>query len=350
MKIGYIVIVNKYEIFIVSKSNKVTRDDVARLAGTSSAVVSYVINNGPRPVAEATKKRVLEAIKKTGYRPNSIARTLVSGSSHSIGLIVPNLSNPFVASLSHCISLEALKRGYVLLLGDSNDDEKIEKGVINHFIQRQVDGILYYTATHTNSSALIASANTPFVLLNRCDGVGNYHAVLQDERLAAQKAVNLMLERGYRHVAIVAGPASMENTQQRIKGWEDAYQEKNLTIDESLIMFGDYSRLDGYILTKCLIQKGKCDAIFTTNELQALGCMRAIYEAGLSIPNDLGLMTFNATELSSYVSPALYAVSQSLDSLASKAFDLLLNSYDPSASTKEYVDSIIIKGNSLVGT
>ena len=333
----------------MDKQKKVTRNDVAKLAGTSSAVVSYVINNGPRPVAEETKKRVLEAIKKTGYRPNSIARTLVSGSSKSIGLVVPNLSNPFVASLSHCISLEALKRGYVLLLGDSNDDEKTEQGIINHFLQRQVDGILYYTANHTNSSNLIAGTNTPFILLNKCDGFEKYHAVLQDEVQASFLAVSYMLDRGYKKIAIIAGPASMENTRQRIQGWKDAYSNRNYTIDESLIIYSDYTRQDGYVSTKHLLKYIECDAIFSTNELQALGCMRAVYELGLTIPNDLGVMTFNATELSSYVSPSLCAVSQSIEDLARKSLDLLLNFYDASMPKKEYVESIIIKGNSLIG-
>lgn len=336
--------------FIVDKQKRVTRNDVAKLAGTSSAVVSYVINNGPRAVAEETKQRVLEAIKKTGYRPNSIARTLVSGSSKSIGLVVPNLSNPFVASLSHCISLEALKRGYVLLLGDSNDDEKTEQGIINHFLQRQVDGILYYTANHMNSSDLIASTNTPFILLNKCDGFEKHHAVLQDEIQASFLAVSYMLDRGYKKIAIIAGPASMDNTRQRIQGWKDAYNQRSLVADDSLIIYSDYTRQDGYASAKYLLKNTKCDAIFSTNELQALGCMRAVYELGLSIPNDLGMMTFNATELSSYVSPSLCAVSQSIEDLARKSLDLLLNFYDASMPKKEYVESIIIKGNSLIGT
>ena len=124
-------------------ARRITRADVARVAGTSVAVVSYVINNGPRPVAETTRLRVLEAIEKTGYRPNDIARALASGNTLTYGLVVPDISNPFFATLAQALQREAFSHGRVLLLGDAGDNRQREHDLINHLLRRQVDGLLY---------------------------------------------------------------------------------------------------------------------------------------------------------------------------------------------------------------
>ncbi len=124
-------------------SGKVTRSDVAKIAGTSVAVVSYVINNGPRPVAESTRQRVLDAIRLTRYRPNGVARALASGSTKTYGLIVPNISNPFVASMAHVLLQESLDHGHVMLLGDAGDDRQRELELIHGLLNRQVDGLFY---------------------------------------------------------------------------------------------------------------------------------------------------------------------------------------------------------------
>ncbi|MEQ4097503.1 LacI family DNA-binding transcriptional regulator, partial [Escherichia coli] len=146
-----------------SHSQRVTRSDVAKEAGTSVAVVSYVINNGPRPVAEATRQRVLQAIKKTGYRPNGIARALASGSTQTYGLVAPDISNPFIASMAHALQHEAFADGKVLLLGDAGDSSCRERELINNMLHRQVDGLIYTSVDRHPYINLIQESGTPCV-------------------------------------------------------------------------------------------------------------------------------------------------------------------------------------------
>ena len=146
----------------------VTRDDVARRAGTSAAVVSYVLNDGPRPVAAATRQRVLDAVKELGYRPNAIARALSERRSRALGLVVSDISNPFIGELAGAIEREAFERGYTVLLGNTMVDEERERRYLRHFIDRQADGLLIVPVGMDQS--MIDELNTgtiPVVVLDR---------------------------------------------------------------------------------------------------------------------------------------------------------------------------------------
>ncbi len=184
---------------------KVTRVDVAREAGTSVAVVSYVINNGPRPVAEATKQKVLAAIKKTGYRPNGIAKALASGSTQTYGLVIPDISNPFLASIAHALQREAFKHGHVLLLGDAGDSRVREKELINNLLLRQVEGLIYTSVDRHPYIDLIQSSGTPCVMLDRVDPTEGVSALQVNEKLAAYKITRHLIEHGFKDIGIICG-------------------------------------------------------------------------------------------------------------------------------------------------
>lgn len=148
---------------------RATRADVAQEAGTSVAVVSYVVNNGPRPVAPATRERVLAAIKKTGYRPNNVARALASGTTKTYGLVVPNIDNAFIASLAHELQQEALANDMVMLLGDAGDDRKRELQLINNLLSQQINGIIYVSVDRHPYIDVLQASGTPCVMLDRVD-------------------------------------------------------------------------------------------------------------------------------------------------------------------------------------
>ena len=126
----------------------VTRDDVARMAGTSTAVVSYVVNNGPRRVSEKTRAKVLAAIDELGYRPNGFARALRSTRSRLLGLVLPDNSNPFFAELARVIEDEAFRRGYLLLLGNSTENDERQAAYVREFLELRVEGLLLISAAH----------------------------------------------------------------------------------------------------------------------------------------------------------------------------------------------------------
>lgn len=305
------------------RAHRVTRKDVAREAGTSVAVVSYVINNGPRPVAETTKQRVLDAVKTLGYRPNSIARALVSGVTQTYGLVVPNISNPFISSFSHALQQEALAKGLVLLLGDAGDSRQRELEIIHKLLRRQVDGLLYYSVDRHPHLELIQSSNTPCVMLEPVAPELNISSVCVDERAAACQATQHLIGHGYQDIAIICGPLDMLNTQDRLNGWRDALQQAGLNVNEEWIYPTPYTRAGGYDVTRHLLQKPRPRALFVTNELQAFGCLRALAEQNIAVPDEMALVCFNATEASHYCVPSLTAVCQPVSRLAKTAINLL---------------------------
>ncbi|WP_419182044.1 LacI family DNA-binding transcriptional regulator [Providencia heimbachae] len=304
---------------------KVTRVDVAREAGTSVAVVSYVINNGPRPVAEATKQKVLAAIQKTGYRPNGIAKALASGSTQTYGLVIPDISNPFLASIAHALQREAFKHGHVLLLGDAGDSRLREKELINNLLLRQVEGLIYTSVDRHPYIELIQSSGTPCVMLDRVESGEGLSTIQVNEKLAAYKITHHLIQHGYKNIGIICGPKEMLNTQDRLAGWLNALEGSSLTVNPKWILNGEYTRDWGYQTIHKMSKDGLPDAIFATNELQAFGCLKALAELNLRVPEDIALVCFNGTVQSEYTVPSLTTVRQPVDKIAEKAIQILQN-------------------------
>ncbi|UYP74022.1 LacI family DNA-binding transcriptional regulator [Pantoea dispersa] len=311
-----------------SPTGNVTRSDVAKAAGTSVAVVSYVINNGPRPVAEATRQRVLAAIQQTGYRPNAVARALASGSTKTFGLIVPNIANPFVASMAHVLLQESLNHGHVMLLGDAGDDRQRELELIQGLLNRQVDGLFYTSVDRHPYIDVVQASGTPLVMLDRIEPRPGVSMLCVNEREAARQVTAHLLSHGYQQVGMISGPREMLNAQDRIQGWRDAMAQHGLTVDEALIFPAGYSRQGGYDAGQRMIASGRVPrALFTSNEGQAIGCIRALSEHGLRVPQDVALVCFNGTEQSAFHVPTLTTVRQPLREMARSAIAMLKNGH-----------------------
>lgn len=307
-----------------SLTGKVTRSEVAKAAGTSVAVVSYVINNGPRPVADATRQRVLAAIQATGYRPNAAARALASGNTKTFGLVVPNISNPFVASMAHVLLQESLNHGHVMLLGDAGDNRRRELELIQGLLNRQVDGLFYNSVDRHPYIEMIKASGTPLVMLERVEPQPGVSMLRVNERQAAWQVTSHLLSHGYQQVGMISGPTEMLNAQDRIQGWRDAMQERGLPVDESLIFPASYSREGGYAAARTMITQRRVPrALFASNEGQALGALRAFSEQQIRVPQDVALVCFNGTEHAAFHVPTLTTVRQPLREMARCAIQML---------------------------
>lgn len=315
-------------------SGKVTRSDVAKLAGTSAAVVSYVINNGPRPVAPATRQRVLDAIQLTGYRPNGVARALASGSTKTYGLVVPNIGNPHVASMAHVLLQESLTHGHVMLLGDAGDDRKRELELIHSLLNRQVDGLFYQSVDRHPYLEVIQASGTPFVMLERVESQDGINMLHVDECRSSRQITEHLLSHGYQQVGIISGPLNMLNAQDRLQGWREAMTAHQLPVDESLIFPASYTRQGGYAAAKKMLADSSLPrALFISNETQAIGALRAFAEQGVRVPADVAMVCFNGTEQSAFHIPTLTTVRQPLHEMARCAISILQNRR---AGTKQY--------------
>jgi LacI family transcriptional regulator len=313
----------------IRPAGRVTRKDVARLAGTSVAVVSYVINDGPRPVARATRERVLAAIAEIDYRPNGIAKALAAGATHTYGLVIPDISNPFFAQMAHALEDVAFASGRVLLLGDAAESREREHDIINNFLQRQVEGLLYIGVDNHAQVDMVAGTGTPVVVLDRVSDASPTSSVVVDNVAGARAATSHLIEHGYTSIGLLGGPDRLSTSHDRHEGWAQALQEAGLPIRPDWILSGEFSKASGLELGRRLVSlPERPRAVFAGNDQQAVGLLRAAAEAHISVPEDLAVITFDGTEDSAYSIPPLSTIRQPIEEIARAAIGLLLNPHD----------------------
>lgn len=299
---------------------------MAREAGTSVAVVSYVVNNGPRPVSKALRERVLEAICTTGYRPNAVAKALASGATGTIGLIVPNINNPYLSELAHAVGTAAHERDINILLGDSADDISREARLLENFATRRVDGLLFYGVDGCPPQLERLKGEFPVLVIDAWDSPEFVHSMCLDERGAAAAAVEHLVEHGREKIAMFTGPLDQHNSQLRKSGWTDALEKHGLEQFPGLFRSTGYSRTGGYEAAKSLIESGEeFDALFAANEPQAIGFLAAAHEAGITVPDDVAVIGFNGTSMGSFTIPALTVMEQAVAANAETAVECLLS-------------------------
>jgi LacI family transcriptional regulator len=305
---------------------RVTRDEVARLAGTSTAVVSYVINNGPRPVSESTRNKVLAAIEQTRYRPNGIAKALAAGSSRTYGLIVPDISNPFFAAIAHAVEDEIFDAGMVLLLGDSAESKEREEEILSIFQQQQIDGLLFIGTDNHPHVQTMARAGTPVVVLDRIDEDDLAASVVVDNVAGAIAATRHLIGHGYTEIAFVGGPEGLSTSEDRHAGWMTAMREAALEVNDDWHLVAPYSKAGGLDAGRRLLAQSRLPrAIFAANDQQAIGILRVAYEGGIRVPEDLAIITFDGTTDAEFSAPPLSTIRQPIEEIAKSAVWLLLN-------------------------
>lgn len=309
----------------------VTRDDVARAAGTSPAVVSYVVNNGPRSVAEATRRRVEQAIRETGYRPNGVARALRDRRSRVIGLVVPDSANAFFAGLAQVVENEAYRRGYYLMLGNSAEDGEREAGYVRAFLEQRVVGLVLVSAGSqrrlaAQTATALSSSDAPLVLVHRNHRVKGANVLLVDNEQGARLATShLIYDHGILQVGCLAGPPGLPLSDERIEGWRSALSAVPSDVADTDVRHSPFNRLRAFeVALDWLQSKAPPRAIFACTDEQAIGVIAAAGRLKLRIPEDLALVSFDGTPNAEYTTPGLTTVEQPLEEIGRRAVDLIL--------------------------
>lgn len=303
-----------------TRQKRVTRDDVARLAGVSTAVVSYTLNAGPKNVSPATRAKVQEAVQILGYRPNALARALKRGSTEMLGLIVPDSTNPFLAEFAIAMETSARARGHALMVVNAPYEPSGEvTASILRLAARQVDGVLVANQVSSTDLAAIEASGVRAVFINQLDVVDGVRAIGVDLRAGARTAVTHLVEHGHRRIGFV-GPGREENRQ---RGWRDALDAAGLP--EGPRAAATFSFEGGYHAGRELM--GATDrptAVFASSDMQAIGLMRAAREAGLALPRDFAITSFDGSRDSEYTWPALTTMRQPVAQMAEDAVEALL--------------------------
>lgn len=326
----------------------VKREDVARRAGVSPAVVSYVLNNGPRPVAEATRRRVLEAIETLGYRPNSVARALRSRRTWSIGLVVPDNSNPFFAQLAHAIEDEAFAHGYSLLLGNASGDPAREESYLQTFQDRKVDGLLVVSNRRTDELATAHQGGIPLVVISDRPLAGRAVSTVKvDNTEGAWLATTHLVGHGHRQVACVLGPRDSAPAVERHAGWQKALRGAGLDAPDEVAVWTEFSRVGGHAAATALLARDpRPTAVFAATDHQAIGVLRAAADLGLEVPGDLAVVGFDGITEADYTVPRLATVRQPVEAMARRAVELLLHHEQPAAELHEvFPVSMVARGS-----
>lgn len=296
----------------------VTRSDVARHAGTSTAVVSYVINNGPRPVAEETRGRVLQAIAELGYRPNRLAQALRGHRSKVLGLIVPDISNPFYAELARAIENATDRMGYTLVLGNSEQAADRELRYIRTFLDRKVDGMFMISGSTSEQLKTFASEiDIPFIIIDRrLNYMQNAFLFTTDNRAGAALAVKHLIDLGHTDIAALCGPSQLGS--ERANGYKAAMELAGLP---ARIHHSDqFDRQSSYTTAmRVLASLDRPSAIFAANDLAGISVLRAAADLGVVVPDDVAVVAYDDIAEGQYTVPRLTTVAQPTEELGSAA-------------------------------
>lgn len=304
----------------------VTRADVARYAGVSTAVVSYVVNGGPKPVSEATTARVLDAIARLGYRPNSTARALALGSTKTLGLVVPDSTNPFYAEYTLEIQQAATELGYAVLITNSGFDPDVEFQRMLDLCDRQIDGLILARGAGVGRVGELArrGVRTPVVLIDCTAPLSGHATIGPDAAGGIAEAVDHLL-RGHGHpaVALIIGDTVEAAIDGRESGWTAAHARAGRPLGP--IERAAFTREGGYAAGVRLLRRAdRPTAIVASSDLQAVGLLRAAHEQGLRIPDDLAVVSFDGTAETQYCWPPLTTSRQPTTAMARAAVRAVL--------------------------
>ena len=287
--------------------------DVARRAGVSTATVSRVIN-GSSYVSTELKERVEAAIRELGYEANPFAIGLKIDKSHTIGLIISTIENPFFAAIVRGVESKVYPAGYSLILCNTDSDPHLERMYLKLLRQKRVDGLIISTSGGADVEiATLAERGVPVALLNRRLRAGQQlvDAVLSDSVGGARCAVAHLIALGHRRIGIVAGPSGHLQGEQRLAGYKQALAEAGLPVVPELICEAPFTAEGGYAGTLQLLAEGVgATALFISNNFMMLGAMRAIRECGRRVPADLAVVSFDDIDWAPYVDPPLTVVAQ----------------------------------------
>ncbi len=286
----------------------VTRKDVAERAGVSVTVVSYVVNNGPRPVSSATRARVEKAIEELGYYPNELARSLRRQRSLTIGLLIPNLTNPVYAEIARNMEDVCTEAGYLVLLCDSARDPAQEKRFIFMLRAKQVDGLVMIPSQDPlELIEPLQAAFIPTVVLEH--DLPQAHCIAIDDLRGGRMGTQHLLSLGHRRIGLIRRYPSSALSCDRFTGYRQTLEAAGITYDPSLAVECEAGQAAGYqAMQQLLALPEPLTAVFTHNDVLALGAMHAIWEAGLSIPDDISIVGYDDTASSAYLTPPLTTV------------------------------------------
>jgi LacI family transcriptional regulator len=306
---------------------RATLKDIAQRTGFSVSTISRVLHDSSKKykIGDETKERIRKVAEELGYRPNSLARGLRLQQTNEIGIVVPDISNPFFSALIKSFATELRKGGYNFIVYESDENITLERASIKSLLEKRVDGLIIASVGQDFAHLrVLCETGVPMVTVDRCFDLLDVDSVSVDNVKGALLAVSHLIREGHNRIAFIQGlPGTYANTA-RLQGYKLALEGARIPIDERLIVGDDFRSMNGYLETKLLLKMtSPPSAIFTAGDLIALGALEACKENGYRIPNDISLVTFDDPVFATFLSPALTAVEQPVSKMAEMAVAML---------------------------
>ena len=326
-------------------STNVTIKDIAKKAEVSTATVSNVLTR-KKYVSTERVQRVYQAIKELGYRPNVSARTLKTNRSYTIGVQVPDITNPFFGDIVKNIQTEALKSGYQIILYNSDSVSDTEEKNINSMLNSQLDGIISI-APRMDLNQLLEMVDVPMVIVDRppVKTDRNVAFVYADNYLGAASVADFLVEKGYNRFFCLAGPVGVvSNARMRVKGFQETLLNHGIDAERCEVHYGDFSFQSGFDLMSEILDTYEPDgnpaAAFVTSDIMAWGAMEALKEKRMKMPRDMGIVGYDNVYFSSFFYPKLTTVQNPSGEMAANAIRILIDSLENSESMNDIAVSL----------
>ncbi len=301
-----------------------TIKDVAAMAGVSFTTVSHVVNN-TRPVSADVRTKVEHAIKQLNYVPSAVARSLKARSTATIGLVVPNSTNPYYAELARGIEDGCARGGYCVFFCNSDDEPAKQRSYLRVLQEKRIDGLIIASAGEDAALAQsLADVHEPFVVVDRnIEGLSADLVQIDHER-GAYLATRHLIELGHVRIGCITGAVSTAVSAMRVHGFIRAMAERGIEIGPSAIVEGDFSGRGGQEAAARLFDTVRPSAIFACNDMMGIGALRVAATRGIRVPEHCSIIGFDDIELSAYTYPALSTVGESVRTLGEAAAEMLI--------------------------
>lgn len=302
----------------------VTAKDVAKRAGVSVAVVSYVINDGPRSVSPETQAKVEKVIKELGYFPNELARSLTRKQTATIGLMIPNLKNPVYPEIVESLENVCTAAGYTVMLTGTDRDPAKEQKLAETLRSKQVDGVVILPSQEPYPCLRIfQQVNIPMVVLEH--DLAGTHCIVLDDRQGGRLAIQHLLSLGHRRIALIEREKLSPHGYLRGVGCREMLQESGIPLDPALVVKSKAGQAGGYAaMQQLLALPNPPTAVFTHNDMLAVGAIHAIFNAGLTVPADISVVGHDDTTIINYLNPPLTTVKFPFTEMGHRAGQIIL--------------------------
>ncbi|WP_315120374.1 LacI family DNA-binding transcriptional regulator [uncultured Clostridium sp.] len=299
--------------------------EIAELSGVSVATVSRVLNNNGR-FSEETRKKVMEVINKYDYKTNMVARSLRTNKSHIIGVIVPDITNEFFASIVLAIESYYFPRGYSVFVCNTNEDEDKENAYFKDLISKGVDGLIYISGSDKISDGC-SNYNTPIVCIDRKPNMGkDVVYIVSDNYKGGVTATEALINKGCKNIVIIKDYRNLSTSNMRYQGYKDACFRNNINVRDELVLNVKVNFNSAKDSINSLIKQGiKFDGVFACTDWLAMGAIVALKENGISVPSQVKVIGFDNISVSKYSYPAISTIEQDVGGLGKTAAEALLS-------------------------